>query len=164
MVIRALFPIVWVLVLAGCATAPLAVEGVDSGVTPASVKNDPDGTVGRTVLWGGVIANARNLPDRTRLEIVGYPVSARAQRPDTDAASLGRFRVYVDGYLETAVYGPGRRFTVRGRVEGTEEGRIDEAEYVFPMIEADAYELWPEQSRRERGSRVNFGFGIILTN
>lgn len=164
MVVRTLYSIVLSLVLAGCASAPLSTEGVDGEVTLAAAKDDPEATTGRTVLWGGVIAAARNLPARTRLEIVAYPLSGRTQKPDTDAASQGRFRVYVDGYLETAVYGPGRRFTVRGSVQGTETGRIDEAEYVFPVIRAEAYELWPEQTRRERDSGVNFGFGIILSN
>ncbi|WP_070989280.1 Slp family lipoprotein [Halofilum ochraceum] len=164
MVVRTLYSIVLLLALAGCASAPLATEGVDAELRPAAVREDPEATTGRTVLWGGVIADARNLPERTRLEIVAYPVSERTQRPDTDAASLGRFRAYVDGYLETAVYGAGRRFTVRGRVQGTETGRIDEAEYTFPVVEAEAFELWPEQTRRERGSGVNFGFGIILSN
>jgi len=164
MVVRTLYFIVLVLALAGCASAPLATEGVDAGVSPSSVKNDPEAAAGRTVLWGGVIADARNLPERTRLEIVAYPLSERTQRPDTDAASSGRFRVYIDGYLETAAYGPGRRFTVRGSVQGTETGRIGEAEYVFPVVTAEAFELWSEQTRRERGSGVNFGFGIILSN
>ncbi len=164
MVVRTLYFLVLSLVLAGCASAPLATEGVDGDVTPAAVRDDPEAATGRTVLWGGVIADARNLPERTRLEIVAYPLAERTQNPDTDAVSPGRFRVYVDGYLETAVYGAGRRFTVRGRVEGTETGRIDEAEYVFPVVAAEAFELWPEQTRRERGSGVNFGFGIILSN
>lgn len=164
MVVRTLSLIVFSVLLGGCASAPLAVEGVDGGVTPSAVKDDPEATAGSTVLWGGVIAQARNLPERTRLEIVAYPLSPRTQQPDTDAGSTGRFRVYIEGYLETAVYGPGRRFSVRGRVAGTETGRIDEAEYVFPLLEAEAFELWPEQTRRQRGSGVNFGFGIILSN
>ncbi|MEF8833417.1 MAG: Slp family lipoprotein [Halofilum sp. (in: g-proteobacteria)] len=164
MVMRTLCSAILLLVLGGCASAPLATEGVDGAVTPPAVKDDPEATMGRTVLWGGVIVDARNLPERTRLEIVAYPLSKRTQRPDTDAASSGRFRVYVDGYLETAVYGPGRRFTVRGRVQGTETGRIGEAEYVFPVVKAGAFELWPEQTRRERRSGINFGFGIILRN
>ena len=161
---RTLCSAAFLLALAGCASAPLATEGVDTAATPTTVKNDPEATTGSTVLWGGVIADARNLPERTRLEIVAYPLSQRTQSPDTDAASSGRFRVYVDGYLETAVYGPGRRFTVRGSVQGTETGWIDEAEYVFPVVEAEAFELWPTRTRRERGSGVNFGFGIILSN
>ncbi|MFW5969832.1 MAG: Slp family lipoprotein [Halofilum sp. (in: g-proteobacteria)] len=164
MVIRTLYSAVLLLALAGCASAPLATEGVDPDATPTAVKDDAEAAVDRTVLWGGVIADARNLRERTRLEIVAYPLGKRTQRPDTDAASLGRFRVYVDGYLETAVYEPGRRFTVRGRVEGVEKGRIDEAEYVFPVVKGESFELWPEQTRRERGSGVNFGFGVILSN
>lgn len=164
MVVRTLHCVLLLLALTGCASAPLATEGVDTGLTPRAVKDAPDAATGHTVLWGGVIAQARNLPERTRIEVVAWPVTERNQRPDTEAESAGRFRVYVDGYLETAVYHPGRRFTVRGRVQGVETGRIDEAEYVFPVIDAEAFELWPEQTRRERGSRVNFGFGIILGN
>ncbi len=82
MVVRTLYSVVFLLLMAGCASAPLATEGVDGEITLAAVKDDREATVGRTVLWGGVIADARNLPERTRLEIVAYPISERTQRPD----------------------------------------------------------------------------------
>lgn len=163
MVVRVLLALL-VLALAGCARAPLSTEGVDPDLAPADVRERPEATRGQSVIWGGVIARAHNLPERTRLEVVGYPLGERTQRPRVEAASTGRFRVYVEGYLETAVYAPGRRITVRGHVEGTEAGRIGDAEYVFPVLDSQALELWPEQRAGENGSRVRFGFGIILGN
>ena len=150
-----------VLALSACATGPLPTEGVARELSPAEVRDAPEDALGQTVIWGGVIADARNLEERTRLEVVAYPLDDRSQRPLTTEAPIARFRVYADGYLETAEYATGRRVTVRGEVTGIERGRIDEAVYRFPVIDSQELELWPE--RRERDdSGFNFGFGIIL--
>jgi outer membrane lipoprotein len=151
-----------VLLLAGCARAPLSTEGVARDLSPGEARANPERARGERIIWGGVIADARNLAERTRLEIVGYPLDENSQRPLTAEAPRARFRVYVDGYVETAAYAPGRRLSVLGTVDGTEQGRIDEASYTFPVVEAQALELWPERRRRERSSGVNFGFGILL--
>ena len=149
------------LALAACASGPLPTEGVARDLSPGEVRDAPADAVGQTVIWGGVIANARNLEERTRLEVVAYPLDDRSQRPLTTKAPIARFRVYADGYLETAEYATGRRVTVRGEVTGTERGRIDDAVYQFPVVESDELELWPER-RQRNDSGFNFGFGIIL--
>ena len=160
-----LFVIALSLVLAGCASAPFETEGIDLGTLPAEVREEPDATRGRLVLWGGTIARAHNLEEQTLLEVVAFPLADRTQRPRLGAATLGRFRVYIDGYLETARFSAGREVTVRGRVGGPETGQVGEAEYVFPVIRSGELELWPERSRYdEGGSRVRFNFGLIFSN
>lgn len=147
--------------LAGCASGPLKTEGV-SELTPSEAAGS--GSVGETVLWGGVIVGATNLSERTRLEVVSYPLDSRSQRPKTDAEPGGRFLAYKQGYLETAEYGRGRRVTLRGEVTGTEKGRVGEAPYTYPTVEIEAIELWPEASGRGGGSRFRFGVGVIFSN
>ncbi len=149
------------LLLAGCASGPLKTEGV-SALTPGEAAGSD--SVGETVLWGGVIVNATNLPERTRLEIVSYPLDSRSQRPRIDAEPGGRFLAYKQGYLETAEYGRGRRVTVRGDVTGSEQGQVGEAPYTYPTVEVEALELWPEARSRGDGSRFRFGVGVIFSN
>lgn len=149
------------LLAAGCASGPLKTEGVARDVVPSASAGTE--YVGETVLWGGVIVNATNLEERTRLEIVGYPLDEYSQRPQTDAEPQGRFLAYREGYLETAEYGRGRRVTVRGEITGSERGRIGEAPYTYPAVAVDELELWPES--RDRGSsrpRFHFGLGVIF--
>lgn len=150
--------------LAGCATAPLSTEGVATEVTPASAAAEPSAAEGRIVLWGGVIVAAENLEERTRLQIVGYPLDGRSQRPRTESEPLGRFLAYRDGYLETAEFGAGRRVTVRGTVTGSERGRIGEADYTFPTVRIEALELWSQRPAQREGPRLHFGIGVIFRN
>lgn len=150
--------------LAGCASAPLSTEGVAADVTPASAAAEPPAAEGRTVLWGGVIVAAENLEERTRLQVVGYPLDERSQRPLTGREPLGRFLAYRDGYLETAEFGAGRRVTVRGSVTGSERGRVGEADYTFPTVRIEALELWPQRAEQRDGPRIHFGIGVIFSN
>jgi outer membrane lipoprotein len=134
-------------------------------VTPARAAEAPAAAQGRTVLWGGVIVAAKNLAERTRIEIVGYPLDPHSQRPRTEAQPAGRFLAFEEGYLETAEFSQGRRVTLRGTVTGTEAGRVGEADYTYPTVRVERLELWPEQESRPGSEpRFHFGIGIILSN
>lgn len=150
--------------LVGCATAPLSTEGVAADITPSRAAAEPSTADGRIVLWGGVIVAAENLEERTRLQVVAYPLDGRSQRPLIDNEPLGRFLAYRDGYLETAEYGAGRRVTVRGAVTGTERGRVGEADYTYPTVRIEALELWPQRAQQQEGPRIHFGIGVIFSN
>ena len=90
------------LLSSGCASGPLPDDGVARELTPNGASATPESAEGRTVLWGGIIVAAKNLAERTRIEVVGYPLDRYSQRPRTDEAPVGRFLAYEDGYLETA--------------------------------------------------------------
>jgi len=151
--------------LSGCAASgPLKTEGVATDLTPDDVASGAGAAIGRTVLWGGVIVAATNLEQRTRLEIVAYPLDPYSQRPRAEQAPLHRFLAYQDGYLETAEYRPGRSVTVRGTVTGTEAGRVGDAAYTYPTVRVDALQLWPERRAESAEPRFHFGIGIILGN
>lgn len=149
---------------AGCAQTPLDTEGVDDDLSPGMAQSDIEQARDRSVIWGGTIIRSRNLEDRTRIEVVSYPLEPRSLRPRTGDRPGTRFLVYLDGYLETAEYEPGRLLTVRGRVAGIEEGSVGEAPYEYPWLEATDLHLWPARgSQTESRSRVNFGIGIIFS-
>lgn len=153
------------LALAACATGPrYDTAQVDPDLTPQRLAADAPDHVDQPVVWGGVIVASENLEDRTRLEVLAYPLD-RSQRPRTGQPPRGRFLVEHPGYLETADYAPGRSLTVQGQVDEVVDGRIGEAAYRYPRVVPDDLHLWPRAVEAERTApRVRFGVGIILTN
>ncbi len=149
----------WLLLAAGCqSTASLPTA---NGPTPAELSASADPTVkGRRFTWGGTIVSVKNLADRTLLEIMAYPLD-RKGRPRTDERPLGRFIADRKGFLEPMNYAPGRRVTVTGPMLGYTDGRVGEAPYRYPALQADKLELWPDiREGFEQGRRPDVHLGI----
>ena len=149
------------LLVSGCAT-PYDIGNADPRVTPVEAAQDVAGMLNHTVAWGGLIAAAKNLKDKSELEVVGYPLDSE-NRPNHDAKPTGRFLVIQPGYLETADYAPGRLITVVGTVTETRSGTVGEAIYIYPVVAASKLRLWPKPSsnRSEPGFHFGIGVGII---
>lgn len=148
------------LLLGACATTPtFDTQGADQTFVPAEAVQRQGSLAGRSVAWGGVIIQSTNLQDRTRLEILAYPLDS-ANRPDTNASPTGRFLAERQGYLETVNYAPGRLVTVVGPLEGTRAGRIGETEYAYPVVEAQRIQLWRPTDQYYTEPRVYFGVGV----
>lgn len=148
------------LLLNACATMPtFDTHGADKTLIPAEAVQQQASLAGRSVAWGGVIIQSANLQDRTRLEILAYPLDS-ANRPNTNASPTGRFLAERPGYLETVNYAPGRLVTVVGPLEGTRTGRIGETEYAYPVVEAQRIQLWRPADEYYTEPRVHFGVGV----
>jgi len=145
------------LVLTGCAT-PYDIGNADRQITPEETAKNFTAVRNRMLAWGGVIAAAKNLKDKTELEVVGYPLDSN-NRPDNDAKPSGRFFVVQPGYLETADYAPGRLITVVGAVTETRTGTVGEATYVYPVVAANKLHLWSRYGGRSEPS-FHFGLGV----
>jgi len=146
------------LFLSGCAT-PYDIGQADARVTPPEAAKDVPGMLNHTVAWGGSITAAKNLKDKTELEVVAYPLDSN-HRPNPEAQPTGRFLVIQPGYLETADYAPGRLITVVGDVSETRHGTVGEAQYVYPIVTASKLQLWPKASSEPREPRFHFGVGV----
>jgi len=147
------------LLLGACATGPtFNTAGVDPVLTPQSVADSPQAAIGRSVQWGGTILGVTNLQNRTQIEVLGYPLGSNA-RPQTDGTATGRFILEQSGFLDPATYAKGRLISAVGTVNGTRPGKVGEASYDFPLVEARQMYLWPE-SRGYEGSGVTFGVGV----
>ena len=142
----------------GCAT-PYDIGSADPRVTPHEAAQNVSGMLNHNVAWGGMIAATKNLKDKTELEVVGYPLDS-GNRPDYDAAPIGRFLVIQSGYLETADYAPGRLITVVGMVTETRTGTVGEAKYVYPVVAANKLQLWPRSAGGRNEPSIHFGIGI----
>ena len=150
------------LLLPGACTTPgptFDTAGVDRRLTPRDVAARPGPAEGQTVQWGGLILGATNLRERTRLEVMAYPLDHNA-RPLTDRAPQGRFFLEQDGFLEPATYAEGREITAIGTVAGTRTAQVGEAEQVYPRIEARQLYLWPAYRGNEGvGGYIGIGIG-----
>lgn len=148
------------LTLAACAAAPMNIEGVNGELTPNQV-NQATPHQNSKVVWGGMIISTRPMQNATRIEVLAYPLSG--QEPDRHATALGRFMLDKSGYLEPAEFATGRWISVVGIVKGIQPGKVGEASYDFPLLEAQQIHLWPEASSpSDIRTRFHFGIGIQL--
>ena len=145
--------------LAGC-TAPVFKDAPPSAERPLDVAGEPERYHDTDVLWGGKIIAVRNLEGTTEVQVVAYPLDD-AQRPLQAAPTEGRFIVALPGYVEALDYPLGRFVTLRGQVHGTRSGRVDDHDYVFPLVENATVHLWPVNFPYER-PRISFGIGVGL--
>lgn len=153
------------LLLGACAATPvLDPAGTDPALTPQGAAARADPPIGRRVLWGGGIVASVNRAQVTEVEVIAYPLAA-SQRPDDRAAPLGRFVLVWPGYLETVDYAPGRRVTARGTLREVRPGKVGQAGYRYPVIEAEAVHLWPPGDTGGWSSLpIQLGIGIWIGN
>ena len=146
------------LALAGCATTPpVPVEAARADLPPYRVAG-MDRVPAESVVWGGSIVEVVNRADVTEIEILAYPLDRRF-RPVIRARTEGRFILKLPGYVEALDYPHGRFVTVRGRLTGLRESKIEDADYVHPLVDVEDVHLWPRNFPYEE-PRVSFGIGI----
>jgi len=135
------------ILLGGCAVVPWELrKEIDRSISFQELKENPDAYVGRRVLLGGEIIEAKNLKEQTELQILQKPLGSGDLPVETDE-SEGRFLVYHSGYLDPAVYRSGRYVTVVGEVMGEKSLRIGEADYRYPVMTSKFLHLWPRARR-----------------
>lgn len=139
-----------VLILTGCVSVPEPIQVADETILISyrQANENPAVNKGKPARWGGVIAKVENLPEATMLEVLHYPLRSYG-RPVSGDESMGRFRVYVDGFLDPMVFQSGRSVTFSGELIGVEEGAVGEHRYVFPTMQSKGYHLWKEIERVE---------------
>lgn len=151
--------------LAACATGPrYDASAMPPNTTPQVAVADAS-LLGSSVVWGGRVLEVHPGEDVTTLEVLAFPLR-RNQSPDIGRGSQGRFLAVAPEFLEPGDWGRGRLVTVSGRIAETREGRIGEAAYRFPVVEADGMHLWSAQSafRHADGTpRITFGIGLIFS-
>jgi outer membrane lipoprotein len=151
-----------ILLVAGCATSPVAPDGAQiAPIGPAHVLAE-EGHEGEQVIWGGRIVQVDNYSDHTALSVVSYPLD-RADRPRVNSEAGVRFLVVEPGFLEPVEFAPGRFVTVLGRVGEIEEQAVGEYLYDHPVLHAEQIHLWPvDRASWQQRTGFSFGVGIRL--
>jgi outer membrane lipoprotein len=133
---------------AGCATTPFPEEltrSVDRSLTLKELRAQPKARLGARVILGGDIVATVPRPGETEIEVLSRPL-AGGDAPERGDRTDGRFLVRTREFLDPAVYARGRRLTVLGTVAGTEERRVGELPYTYPVISAERIKLWPAEA------------------
>ncbi len=105
----------------------------DPGIPVKSLFANPDSYKGEIVILGGTIASVKNMGDGTYVEVVNKPLDNRG-RPEHSDQSHGRFIIFHDGFLDTAIYSKGRHLTVAGEVLGKKLQALGEITYSYLFI------------------------------
>jgi len=134
--------------MAGCATIPEKLQVNDNAplVKFSDVRAQANVNTGLTARWGGVIAKVEVQKQRTLVEVVNFNLSSRA-KPILKDETQGRFRFYQQGLLDPIIYKVGKSITVVGTVANSEQGKIGEQEYLYPVLNAEKIQLWKKTQR-----------------
>ncbi len=145
------------LMLAGCASPPFNLEGANLNSVPQQTLDD-SASQDKRVVWGGLIVGMRNGKDSSIIEVLSYPLDSNSE-PRRSSNAQGRFLIKQDGYLEPASYAAGRWISAIGSVQGSQKGKVGEADYLYPVMSAENTHLWPESSS-DSGVQTRFSIGI----
>lgn len=149
--------LICILLLPSCAPrfSKQVMSEADPALTLRDVLRDPDRYKGKVLLVGGEIVRTAAQEGESWVEAVQQALDWR-QRPKDIDISEGRFLVRFEDFRDPAVYAPGRKITVVGRVQGKRVQPLNQMAYTYPvLIPLEAY-LWP----RESGAGPFFHFGI----
>lgn len=129
--------------LASACAAPSVLQGEFAAITPQQAAMSESIAVS-PVRWGGMILSSSNTPQESCFEILGRPLDYNARPLSTDGEQ-GRFLACKPGFLDPAVFKPGREVTIIGAVTGVEARKVDDFDYRYPKLQAQTIYLWPER-------------------
>jgi len=146
-----LWPLTALLLCACASQVPQAIRKAPADApTLEAVHADTDTYLGREVRWGGKLIETGNRENTTRLTVLARPLYRDGEPQYTDA-SAGRFIAIIPGFLDPQVYAADRRVTVTGTLARTEAGKVGEFPYTYPVVEATAWYLWPDETESYYG-------------
>ncbi|MGD9895822.1 MAG: Slp family lipoprotein [Candidatus Methylacidiphilaceae bacterium] len=108
-----------------------------------AIRSRPSAYRGRMVMFGGTIAQTKNLKDVTLIEVLQERLDSSDQPISSDKIG-GRFLVRTSTFLDPSIYSKGRDITVVGRLAAPQAGVIGEKPYTYPVIAATHIHLWPQ--------------------
>ena len=131
------------LFMLGCQAAPkLPVPKPNPPVT--AVQEKPGAYTSQRVTWGGVILATEAKQNGTEIIILAKRLDS-VTRPIESDTTLGRFIANLKGFIDPAVYAPGRELSVSGAITGTENRKVGEYDYLYPVVSVDSHHLWRVQ-------------------
>lgn len=139
------------LLSAGCTSIPKSLQTSNEAllVNYSEAKSNANANIGLQARWGGIIAKVENKNNKTMIEVVNLEL-ASSSRPKDKQETLGRFRLYSPGLLDPLIYKQGKSITAIGVISSSENGKIGEQEYQFPVLtveSADNVHLWKKIER-----------------
>ncbi len=130
------------LLLSGCISPPQGLEADKFTIQSLQkIESDDYRCECKKVRLGGKVIAATALKDNTKVEVLSLPVSRFSAKPIVESNSEGRFIVYLPGFVDPESLKE-QYITVVGLLKGKETGKIDQADYQYPLVEATTYKQW----------------------
>lgn len=148
----------------GCAGGPKPIpeslaSKIDQTVSFVQLLENPDAHVGKLVVLGGPVLQAKRLADATRIEVLQLPL-VDSERPTSQrTSSQGRFLAYEKMFLDPATLSNQPHVTIVGEVTGLATANLDKTEYRYPTIAIKHMHVWGAQGQNQQ-SGVGVGLGI----
>jgi outer membrane lipoprotein len=132
---------------------------VDSSLTFEQLKESAHSYVGKVVILGGEVLNAKRLPEGTSIEILQLPLDGL--EPVTNMQqSQGRFLALQKEFLDPATLVERPRVTIVGEVSGVRTQRLDDIDYTYPVLAVKDMKVW--QNPIGYGPRPGPRFGVSI--
>ncbi len=143
----------------GCAhVVPKEIRERSEEIPAITLIKNPDAYKGKFVILGGIIISSKNTEDGTYIEVLQKNLDYRG-RPEITDISHGRFIIFYDGYIDTAIYSQGREITVAGEVFGKTIRPLGEIQYPYLLIKSrELYLFEPKYD-----IPIRFGISIWTT-
>ena len=113
---------------------------VDKKRTYSEVMKNPEEYIGTTVLWGGVIEQARVTPGRTRLIVNEASLNSRGY-PQLEANDRD-FVALTSRALDPQLFRAGRKVTLVGEIESLDINEFGGENDIFPVLRIVEIHVW----------------------
>jgi outer membrane lipoprotein len=136
---------IWCLAAGACAhpiSSQVRAEA-DSTLTLSKVIENPRIYLGSIVIWGGVVSNAWQGPEGTRLLVIQTPLDSHGD-PQT-RVTQGEFIAWTSESLDPRVYRRGLTITLAGEIDGMEEKELGPMVYPRPVLRIIQLHPWDEK-------------------
>lgn len=138
-------PIVFSAILSGCQLAPPGLERTDNTLISYSqlATADFDCQCQQVRLGGKVIKAAVLKNNTTEIEVLSMTVDRFTAKPVLGSHSDGRFIATLNGFVDPLSL-ENQYITVKGTLRGKRSGKIDQVDYIYPLVKADSYRVWQQ--------------------
>lgn len=136
--------------------SPELEQQIDSTIRFSALKASPSEYIGRVVALGGIVIKSKLTKEQTEVEVLQLPTSDGTLQTKQRMRSEGRFLAVQKEFLDPATLEPGTPVTIVGEVTGSMVRRLDETEYLYPVIDIKHLTDWSEEVASQ-SARATYG-------
>ncbi|WP_386686232.1 MULTISPECIES: Slp family lipoprotein [unclassified Lonepinella] len=130
------------LLLVGCVNPPQGLEKDEFTIQNLKdIDQDHYACQCKDVRLGGKVLSVDVLKNQTKIEVLSLQVSSFSAKPVLDSTTNGRFIAYLKGFVDPESL-KDQYITVKGKLTGKEMGKIDQADYQYPVVTVQAFKQW----------------------
>ncbi len=145
------FPAVWLFLplalAASCAVSPIKSVYLEHGIRDVSIpaiQENQNLYKGRLFLLGGIILNTQVTDEGSLVYAIYVPVDSEGTPMPLQAAGGRYIALWPKSYgtLEPSIYKKNLEITVAGEFVGLRKGKLDKADYDYPVFRIEQIYLW----------------------